>query len=353
MQDASEEHRMLEDSLNAVIAASSGGAGVWSGLAELGMLGLTLPEAAGGAALGLPELMLFSRAFGRAGAATPYLGAEILAMPLLAEFAGHSAVAPVLGELAGGTRIATLALADRVPVTARRAGGGYVLEGVKTLVPAGAGADIAVLSATLEESAALFMVDLSLPGIGRTPYIPRTAEAGADIALDRVELPEAALLASGATAEALVADAEARGRLAVCADMLGAMEVLLDLTADYLRTREQFGRPLAAFQALQHAAVDMYVELETARAMLDYGCQMFGAPPAERARALDAVKLKINSAARSIGESAVQLHGGIGMTQESLTGRLFARLTGARLSFGDSRECLNRLIAADVSIALT
>lgn len=126
----------------------------------------------------------------------------------------------------------------------------------------------------------------------------------------------------------------------------------LDHTLDHLRTRRQFGQPLAAFQVLQHAAVDMYVELETARAMLDYGSRMFDAGPEQRAQALDAVKLKMNEAVRVIGESAVQLHGGIGMTEESLTGRLFARLTDRRLAFGDSRACLNRLLDSEAVIAL-
>ena len=148
------------------------------------------------------------------------------------------------------------------------------------------------------------------------------------------------------------ADARARGLLAMCADMLGGMEKLLELTVGYLRTRRQFGKPLAEFQVLQHAAVDMYVELETARAMLNYGARMFAAPQCERTRALDAAKFKLNAAAKAIGESAVQLHGGIGMTQESLTGRLFARLSAGRMSFGDSRSCLARLVAAEASVAL-
>jgi alkylation response protein AidB-like acyl-CoA dehydrogenase len=354
MQGISDEHRMLGDSLQSLLDACNSDTEIWPGLARLGMLGLTLPEAAGGAGLGLAELLLFARAFGRAGVSTPFLAAEVLAMPLLAELPAHPAVAPLLGDLGSGRRIVTLALEDRRQALARPRGDGeYVLSGVKTLVPSGAGADLAIVVASLSDAPALFLVDLATAGVDRTPYVPAAVDAGADLAFADVALTAEALLAKGDDAAALIADARARGQLATAAGMLGAMEALLDLTLDYLRTRQQFGQPLSAFQVLQHAAVDMYVELETARAMLDYGTRMFSAPSGDRDTALDAVKLKMNGAAKSIGESAVQLHGGIGMTRESLTGRLFARFVAERLAFGDSRSCMNRLMARDASIALS
>ncbi|WP_293292274.1 acyl-CoA dehydrogenase [Oricola sp.] len=345
---------MLQDSIEGILSSTSDADAVWTQLAELGMLGLTISEADDGAGLGLAELLLFAHGFGQAGVSTHYLGAEILAMPLLAAQSSHPAVAGLLADCVAGTRIATLALDDLAPVTATRAaGGGFVISGVKTLVPSGSKAGIIVLSASLDDAPALFVLDTETDGITRVPYEPAASGAGADVVFDAVGVDEAALLAKGDEADRLIADARARGLLAVCADMLGCMEKLLDLTVDYLRTRQQFGQPLASFQVLQHAAVDMYVELETARAMLDYGVRLYDAPQNERAHALDAVKFKLNAAAKTVGESAVQLHGGIGMTMESLTGRLFARLTADRLSFGDSRACLARLVANDASIALS
>lgn len=354
MNVLTEEHRMLQESLNGILSVSAEPEEVWRRLAESGMLGMTLPEGAGGAALGLPELMLFVRTLGAACASTPFFAAEVLAMPMLAAFASQDGVATLLPKLAGGQCIATLALDELEPVVAREAHqDGILLTGVKARVPAGAVADVALLGATFHGAPALFLLNLREPGVTRVPYFPAGSASGADIVLADVAVPRTALLAEGKSAASMMEAAEARGQLATCARMLGEMERLLDLTVDYLRERQQFGQPIASFQVLQHAAVDMYVELETARAMFEYASRMFRAPTEERARALDAAKLKMNSAAKSIGESAVQLHGAIGMTMECVTGRLFASLTAGRLSFGDSRTCVNRLIAGDASIALT
>ncbi|MEP4734056.1 acyl-CoA dehydrogenase family protein [Parvibaculum sp.] len=354
MHALTDEHRMLKDSIEAILSATTDPDAVWRQLAELGMLGLTLCEADGGAGLGLAELLLFAHGFGRVGVSTPYLGAEVLAMPLLAGISSHPMVASLLPDLASGARIVTLALDDLAPATAgRSADKGYVIRGTKTLVPSGSRADVVVVSASLDDGPALYLLDAAAEDIKRTPYEPAGPGAGAGLTLEAVTVDDTALLAEGPDAAGLIADARARGLLATCADMLGGMEKMLELTVEYLRTRQQFGQPLASFQVLQHAAVDMYVELETARAMLSYGTRMFGAPQEERARALDAVKLKLNTAAKTLGENAVQLHGGIGMTQEHLTGRLFARLAAERLSFGDSRSCLARLVADDASIALS
>lgn len=354
MKALTDEQRMLQESIDGVLSSTSDGDAVWMQLAQLGMLGLTISEDDGGAGLGIAELLLFARGFGRACVSTSYLGAEVLAMPLLAGKSSHPAVSRVLSALATGDRIAALALDDLTPVTARRGNeGGFLISGIKTLIPAGSRADVFIVSATLEGSPALFLLDADTDGVVRTAYVPAGPGAAADLAFEDVAIEDAALLAKSDDATRLIADARARGSLAVCADMLGCMEKLLELTVDYLRTRQQFGQPLASFQVLQHAAVDMYVELETARAMLDYGTLMVNTPQEARARVLDAVKYKMNAAAKTIGENAVQLHGGIGMTQESLTGRLFARLAADRLSFGDSRSCMARLVADEANIAVS
>lgn len=353
MDILTDEHRMLQDSLDSILSTATDPAQIWSQLAHLGMLGLTLSERAGGAGLGLPELLLFARRLGRAGVASPFFAAEILTMPLLANLANEPAVVPLLADLLKGSRIATLALNDLEPVKVRAsAAGGLRLNGQKTRVPAASVADILVASAVSNGRPALILLDLAAPGLTRTPYQPAGPSAAADIAFEDMALSKEALLIEGEGAAAMINEAQARGQLAICAEMLGGMEVLMDLTLDYLRTRHQFDKPLAAFQALQHAAVDMYVELETARAMFDYGSSMFGATLVQRSQVLDALKLKMNEAARIIGESAVQLHGGIGMTEESMTGRIFAQLTARRLAYGDSRICMNRLLANDASIAL-
>ncbi|MGV0816342.1 acyl-CoA dehydrogenase family protein [Martelella sp. AMO21009] len=352
MEALTDEERMLWDSVAGILSELADPTELWPRLAELGMLGLTLPESAGGAELGPQALMVFARAFGQAGLATPFLASEALAMPLLARWADRPPVSALLGEIVSGARIATLALHDLKPVAARRTADGFVLGGVKMVVPAGTAADIVIVSAMLEGRPALFLLDLQATPALITPYMPAGPAADVDLLLDDVTLPTMALMAAGDEAARLIAEAEALGQLITSAEMLGGMEKLLELTVDYLRDRRQFGQPLAGFQALQHAAVDMYVELETARAMLDFGGRMFGASADERATALDAVKLKMNTAAKLIGESAVQLHGGIGMAEESLTGRIFSRLTALRISAGDSRSCMKRLLESDRSVAL-
>jgi len=352
MDALTDEERMLWDSVAGILSEIADPAELWPQLAELGMLGLTLPESAGGAELGPQALMVFARAFGQAGFASPFFASEALAMPLLGQWTDRPQVAALLGDLVSGARIAMLALHDLEPVVARRAGDHFVLGGVKMVVPAGSTADIVIVSAMLDDRPALFLLDVQVSPASITPYMPAGPAVDADILLDNVILPKTALMAEGEDARRLIAEAEALGQLITCAEMLGGMEKLLELTVDYLRDRRQFGQPLSGFQALQHAAVDMYVELETARAMLDFGGRMFDASPDERAPALDALKLKMNGAAKLIGESAVQLHGGIGMTEESLTGRIFSRLTALRISAGDSRSCMKRLLASDRAIAL-
>lgn len=352
MEALNDEERMLWDSVAGILSEIADPTDLWPQLAELGMLGLTLPESAGGAELGPQALMVFARAFGQAGLATPFFASETLAMPVLARWADRPQVSALLGEIVSGARIATLALHNLQPVVARRVFDGFTLSGAKMVVPAASAANIVIVSAVLEGRPALFLLDLHTTPASITPYMPAGPAADADLLLDGVTVAETALMADGDEAARLIAEAEALGQLVTCAEMLGGMEKLLELTVDYLRDRRQFGQPLAGFQALQHAAVDMYVELETARAMLDFGGRMFGASADEQALALDSVKLKMNTAAKLIGESAVQLHGGIGMTEESLTGRIFSRLTALRISADDSRSCMKRLLASDRSVAL-
>lgn len=352
MSSQSDEHRMLQDSLESMISAQTSAecATLWPELAAMGMLGLALPESTGGVGLGLDELMLVSEIFGKAGAVTPFIATEGMALPLLAQTPSPR-VSEILPKLTSGEATATVALNSSV--TAVKSAAGYTLSGTLTQVPAGAVAGFIVALVAFENGPSLVLLDATNKGLQCAPYLPDTQNSGADFQLDEVQINSDAILASGETAAQLAASAAAYARILTCADMIGAMSAMLEQTSEYLRTRNQFGRPLAAFQALQHAAVDMYVELETARALLDYARRMFFADAALRDPALDAAKLKVNRAAKLVSETAVQLHGGIGMTLESLTGQLFARITAARVSFGDERACLNRLIKHNASIALS
>lgn len=327
MTDLSDEHRMLSDSLDAILAKGPERTGLWADLADLGILGLTLPGNLGGAEMGLDELVLISRRLGRVGAQTHFVTSEGVAVPLLTACDNHPRVASIADRVVQQRAVVALSFAGFRSRGIKRQGKGFhVSAGVPATV-GWADADVRLLAGMLDGEAAVLCVP----------------EGSEEIA----EVPETHLLLHGAAAESALADAEARSRIVTGAFMVGAMEALLELTVDYLKTRRQFGQPLAAFQALQHSAVDIYIELQTATSMLDYGTRMFGAEPGERAEATAAMKLKINKAARFAGETAVQLHGGYGMTMESLVGRLFAAVTVASVAFGDARACLSQLINID------
>lgn len=328
MTDLPEEHRMLSDSLDAVLAKARDRSELWAELAGLGILGLALPGHLGGAEMGLGELVLISRRLGRSGAETHFVTSEGIAVPFIACCATHPVAADIAPRVLCGDSVIALAFEWTEARRASRSADGFRLVGDIPAMVGWADADVRIISAMLEGEPAVFC----LPGEAEECQGP-------------IDIPAANLLLHGKAAERALADAAARAQIVTGAFMIGAMQTLFELTVDYLKTRRQFGQPLASFQALQHAAVDMYVELQTAGSMLDYGVRMFDAEPADRVRATTAMKLKINRAAKFVGETAVQLHGGYGMTMESPVGRLFAAVTVAGVAFGDARACLNRLIA--------
>ncbi len=339
----SDEARMIGDAVAGMIATEDP-AVLWARLAGAGMLGLAAPVGAGGAGLGMAELVPVVRALGRTPLPLPFLASEVLCLPVLAQLAGEP-VRSAMEAAGNGTHLA-LALHDRAETPARREAGGYRLDGEKQLVLSAQGAGHFLLAARLEGRPALFLLPAGLPGLSLHPYAATGLGPAADLRLEGVRLPADALLLHGEAAADAIAAAEARGMLATAAQIVGALEEMLALTTDYLRARRQFGVPLASFQALQHAAVEMFVEIELASSMLDYGVLMIDAPAPARDLALAAVKLKANAAARLAGEAAVQLHGGIGMTMESRVGRLFARISVLRLLFGDDAACRRRLDGA-------
>lgn len=341
------DHRMLEESLERAIRFADDAASTWSALAGLGMLGMAIGTDQGGPGLAFGEIALAARVLGRRGLGVPYRVFEAQSVPLLAELAGDPAVARLFpGVLDSSVRV-SLAAPSATHIFAAVCKQGIRIDGQIPFVEGMATASHAIVAAELDGDAALLLVPSGARGLSHRPYAVSRGDPLSDLVLSDVVVPSDACIARGEAARTLLDGAHGRGVLATCAAMVGAMEALLPLTVDHLRTRRQFGRALAEFQVLQHAAADMFVELETAHALLDYGCEQLvaGAPPREGM--VDMVKMRINDAARIVGETAVQLHGGIGMTMESAVGRLFATLTEDRNSFGTSRACMARLIAAD------
>jgi alkylation response protein AidB-like acyl-CoA dehydrogenase len=319
----------------------------------MGLLGLTLPEDQGGFGGGPVETLLVMEQFGRGLVLEPYLATVVLGLGLLRRVPGQAALC---AEAASGALTLAFAHQERqarhdlhdVATAARPEGDGWRLSGAKGVVLHGDSADRLLVSARIagarrdRDGIGLFLLDPAAPGVTRRGYATQDGLRGAEVVL---ESAPAALLAENALPliELVVDEAIA----ALCAEALGAMETLRDLTVDYLKTRQQFGRPIGEFQALQHRAAEMLVATEQARSMAMYAAMMVqGADPAARGTALSAAKALVGKLADQLGKDAIQMHGGIAMTEEYKAGHYFKRLTVIGLLFGDVDHHLRRVVAA-------
>jgi alkylation response protein AidB-like acyl-CoA dehydrogenase len=359
----SEERRMLADSLRRTLArdytpaaraaadeAGSHGA-TWAALAELGVLGMLFSEEAGGFGGAGPDIAVVFEELGRAGVAEPVIEA-LLAGGILAECGEVEAVGQVLGGkmqlcLAHGEPDSRYDLTT-VSTKGVRSGDGWRLDGKKAVAVNAPVADLVLVSARISGAAtdrdgiALFAVEPGAAGLTMRPYPLLGGGRAAEIALagtpGRLIGPE-----GGATA--LIERATARAILAQCAEAVGMMDAVRDLTLDYLRTRKQFGRPIGSFQALQHRMADVSIEIEQARsAMLNLAGHVEAEPPL-RDRHVSAAKQRIGRVARLVVEESLQLHGGIGLTAEYGLGHYARRLTMVDHRFGDTDHHLERFVA--------
>ena len=333
---------------------------VWRGLAELGVLGITVPAEQGGLGFGPLETLAMMGDCGRSLLLEPVLSSAIIATAALRAFAQQPPAAQLLGSMAAGEKIAALAHFESdarhesqwVTTRARRSGETYRLDGHKGVVMHAGTADVLLVSARTSGEAAdargvsLFLVPRTAPGVTLDVYSTVDGQRAADVYLQGVELPASSRLVTEGDALAAVEAALDIGLAALCADAVGVMQALLDTTVDYVRERQQFGQPIGRFQALQHRIADMLVHLEAARSMSYLAALRCTAEDVrERRRALSAAKTVIGQAGRFIGQQAVQLHGGMGMTDELKVSHLFKRLTAAQLMFGDSDTHLQRFAA--------
>jgi alkylation response protein AidB-like acyl-CoA dehydrogenase len=353
----SKEQELLRDGLSKFLstrydleksrAAAKTGAGwqpdIWRGFAEeLGILGAALPEDVGGIGGGPVEIMVVAEALGHALVVEPYVDTVVVAGGLLHR-AGGSAANALLERIVEGTAIVALAAAEEssgdnwqdVSTTATRDGDGWVLHGMKIVVVNAPLATHLLVTARTENGVSLFLVDLDKAGAGVAMHPYRTVDdrRAADIVFDGVS---AALLGSEGHAWPSVAAARDEGAAAVCSEAVGCMRKVLADTVEYAKQRHQFGQPIGSFQALQHRMVDMYMELEQSVAAVYLAVLNLEAEPEIRARAVSAAKATIGRAARFIGQQAVQLHGGMGMTEELAIGHYFKRLTALQYEFGST-----------------
>jgi len=242
-------------------------------------------------------------------------------------------------------------LAD-VTTRAERGGDGWRLSGTKRFVLAGDSADLLIVSARTRGSArdrdgiSLFLVDPGAAGVTRRGYRTQDHQRAADIRFEAACVAADALLGPEGAALPLIEHAVDTATAALCAEAVGAMQRVHEITVEYLKVRKQFGVAIGSFQALQHRAVDMLVTVEQARSMALYAAMMCSEPDAaERGRAISAAKVQINKSARFVGQEAIQLHGGIGMTEECQAGHYFRRLSVIEMLFGDTAHHMRRVAA--------
>jgi alkylation response protein AidB-like acyl-CoA dehydrogenase len=335
----------------------------WTSFAELGWLGLPIPEANGGFG-GTPiDTMILMEAFGAGLVSEPFVPTVVVAGSILAASSGTFA-AGLLTDLIEGTKIATLAYAEpqagyepaRVSTTARRDGDSLVVDGRKVAVPYAVASDYVIVSvrtageAGSADGISLVAIPSDAPGVTRRDYDTYDERRASDITFDQVRVPLTAVIGKLDGGLPVLDHALDLGNVALCAEAVGAMAALHRGTVDYIKTRTQFGRPIGSFQALQHRAVDMLVQLELARAITTCAASIVGGDDAAASRrASAAAKVQICDSSRFVGEQAIQLHGAIGLTEELFIGHYVKRLTVLARELGDAAYAVKRYVAAGTS----
>jgi pimeloyl-CoA dehydrogenase small subunit len=334
----------------------------WSQFAELGWLGMPFPEDFGGLGGTPVETMIVLEAFGSGLVLEPYIPTVVLgggAITFGGSDAQKQAILPGVAE--GKTKLA-LAFAERqsrynladVETRAKKDGSGYVLNGAKGVVLGAPSADKFVVVARTDGDArdkqgiTLFLVDKGATGVRVRGYPTADGGRAGELYLENVKLGEDAVLGTVGEGLPVLEKVIDYGIAAICAEAVGAMKAMNDLTLNYIKTREQFGQPIGKFQVLQHRMVDMFIAHEEAKSMAMMAAMRVAEDDAkERKRVISAAKVQIGKSGRFVGQQGIQLHGGIGMTEEYAAGHYFKRLTMIERSFGDTDYHLERF--ADLS----
>ncbi len=333
--------------------AKSGGAtrAVYGELAELGLTALVVPEAHGGLGQGAVDAMVVSEELGRGLVNAPYTFGALMAPRLLA-VAPAALQSAWLPRIADGSALVIPALQetgaryalDHVTTRARAAGAGWLIDGSKCVVPAGDEADAFIVPARISGDAkgcvgiGLFLVEAGAAQV--SPYPTHDGARAADVVCNG---SAAQLVAEDAFA--LIEDAVDAGIAAQCAEAVGLMDKLVDVTVEYMNTRKQFGATLASFQALRHRIADVKMQLELGRSMSYYASLKLGEPAAQRRRAIAQARVQLGHSMRFAGQQCIQLHGGIGCTDEYIASHYFKRLTMLEMSLGDTLHHLGEVSA--------
>ncbi len=316
-------------------------------LAELGLTGLYVPEDDGGMGMGPVEAMVVMEELGRGIVIEP-LAQALIVGGVLAGYAPDTLKAAWLPGIASGEKLVVLAHQERkaryrldvCSATATRAGDAWNVTGLKNVVPAGDAADAFLVPASVDGKIAFFLVERTASGVRTRGYGTQDGARAADVQLDSA--PGQLVTLDGLTALEHAVDI---GIAAACATAVGVMEQTLAVTAAYMGDRKQFGVAIASFQALRHRAADMKMQLELGRSMSYYASLKLNAPAPERRAAMARAKVQLGASMRFVGQQAVQLHGGIGVTDEYIVSHYFKTLTQLEMTFGDSLYHLGEVSA--------
>ncbi len=361
----SEEQQLLKDSIEGLLgdkygfeqrkkileSADGWSRQVWKQFAELGILGLPFAEEHGGIDGGPVEIMIVMGAIGNALVLEPYLPTVVLAGGFLRRFGTQEQKNKYLPEIAAGNLTGAFAHTERqsrydlfdVKTTAKPSGDGFVLDGTKSVVLNGDQADFIIVTARVsgnsrdKDGLGLFIVDAKADGVSRRGYRTVDGLSAAEIQLSGVKVDAGGVIGKPGAAMPLIEQVVDDGIAALCGEAVGVLAALTEATTDYLRTRKQFGVNIGSFQVLQHRNVEMLIASEQAKSMAMLATMMVNEQDAvARRKTMAAAKTQIGRSAQLVGEQAIQLHGGIGMTMELKVGHWFKRATAIDIQFGDA-----------------
>ncbi len=348
------------DSRRAVIASESGWRPeIWSQLAELGLFGMPFAEEDGGFGGGAIDSMIVMEEFGKGLVVEPYVPTVVCAGGFLKHAGTAAQKAEHIGGIVDGSRIFAFAYAEararydyaNLESTAKKVGSGYVLNGHKTVVIGAPWATHLIVTVRTSGSKrdrdgiSVFVVDKASDGVVTRDYPTIDGRRASEVFLENVSVPADALVGEEGNGLALIELVTDEAIAALCAEACGAMKVAQAMTVEYSRQRKQFGVPIGSFQALQHRMVDMFTEYEQSVSMTYLATLKLGEGENERKRAVSAAKVRIGQAAHHIGQEAIQIHGGMGMTDELAIGHYFKRLTIFDSEFGNVDHHMKRHIA--------
>lgn len=345
------------DTRRAIVKSESGWrADYWQAFAhELGILGAPFAEDHGGLGGGATENMIVMEEFGKALVVEPYLGTVVIGGGFL-KHSGYAGAADVIGGIIEGKVTIAFAYAEPqarytwsdLKTTAKKDGAGYVLNGHKAVVIGAPWASHLIVTARTGGAqrdtggVSVFLVDKSLPGIVTRDYPTVDGQRASEVYFENVALAADALIGGEGAGLPLVEKVLDEATAAACAEAVGCLRKLHEGTLDYARQRKQFGAPIASFQVLQHRMVDMFINVEQAVSMTYMATIKLDESDVERAKAISAAKVQIGKACKFVGQNAIQIHGGMGMTDELSIGHYFKRATMIEGLYGSVDHHLRR-----------